>query len=93
MDFLIILIIILIILSIIVTIFSLLYFRNNNNNNNNNINNKQSEKYDDLTYEAMSAIEAVMDVDTSYTDENYVEYISSTSDQRNYIKQLCNIKD
>lgn len=54
---------------------------------------KLYEKYDELTYEAMSAFEAVMAVDTSYTDDNYVEYISSTSDQRNYIKRLCNIKD
>ena len=55
-----------------------------------NIKTQLYKKYDDLTFDAMSSYEAVMETDpTNYTDKDYIQYIKGTSSQREYIKMIC----
>jgi hypothetical protein len=49
------------------------------------------KKYDDLTFDAMSAYEAVMATNKDYTDKDYIQYIKDTSFQRDYIKKICGV--
>jgi hypothetical protein len=55
------------------------------------IKNQLYKKYDDLTFNAMSSYEAVMDTNKDYTDKDYIQYIKSTSFQREYIKKICGV--